>query len=89
MSQGRRLVLVTGARRFIGSRLVERLVRQGDQVRALVHYNSRNDWGNLELIDAHVRRSVEVVTGDIADPFSVRNATKSTQVVCHFTAVVQ
>ena len=37
-------VLVTGAGGFIGSHVVERLVRLGAKVRAFVHYNSRNDW---------------------------------------------
>ncbi len=41
--------LVTGAGGFIGSHLTERLVRDGVNVRALVHYNSRNDWGHLGL----------------------------------------
>ena len=43
-------VLVTGAGGFIGSHLVERLVELGAKVRALVRYNSRNDWGLLELL---------------------------------------
>ena len=38
-------VLVTGAGGFIGSHRVERLVKLGARVRALVRYNSRNDWG--------------------------------------------
>jgi nucleoside-diphosphate-sugar epimerase len=59
--------LVTGAGGFIGSHLVERLVRSGARVRAYIHYNSRNDWGNLELIDPAIRREIDVVTGDIGD----------------------
>lgn len=81
-------VLVTGAAGFIGSHLVERLVREGHRVRAYVHYNSRNDWGNLDLVDPAVTREVEVVTGDIADPFSVRHATKGVQVVYHLSSLI-
>jgi NAD dependent epimerase/dehydratase len=80
--------LVTGAGGFIGSHLVERLVREGAQVRAFVHYNSRNDWGNLELIDPAIKREIEVVTGDMADPFSVRNAVRGTQVVYHLASLI-
>jgi nucleoside-diphosphate-sugar epimerase len=47
-------VLVTGAGGFIGSHLVERLVELGARVRALVRYNSRNDWGLIELLPAAI-----------------------------------
>lgn len=81
-------VLVTGAGGFIGSHLVERLVREGAKVRAYVHYNSRNDWGNLELLPADVRAGIEVVTGDIADPFSVRSAVKGCATVFHLSSLI-
>jgi dTDP-glucose 4,6-dehydratase len=81
-------VLVTGAAGFIGSHLVERLVRDGHRVRAFVHYNSRNDWGNLELVDPAVKRELEIVTGDIVDPFSVRQATRGVQVVYHLASLI-
>jgi len=83
-----RRALVTGAGGFIGSHLVELLVRDGVSVRAYVHYNSRNDWGNLELIDPAVRAEVEVVSGDIGDPFSVRRAVQGCDEVFHLAALI-
>ena len=44
-------VLVTGAGGFIGSHLTDCLVRRGSRVRAMVHYNSRNDWGQIEQLE--------------------------------------
>jgi NAD dependent epimerase/dehydratase len=84
---GRR-VLVTGAGGFIGSHLVELLVRAGADVRALVHYNARNDWGNLELVPDDVRAATDVVLGEICDPFSVDNAVRDREVVLHLAALI-
>jgi nucleoside-diphosphate-sugar epimerase len=42
------MILVTGADGFIGSHLVERLVRDGHNVRAFVLYNSFSSWGWLD-----------------------------------------
>ncbi len=84
----KRKTLVTGAAGFIGSHLVERLVRDGKQVRAFIHYNSRNDWGLLELLAPDVRNDVEVVAGDIQDPFSVRKLVKACSTVFHLASLI-
>ncbi len=81
-------VLVTGAAGFIGSHVVEALVAGGAQVRAYVHYNSLGHWGHLEELDPDVREAVEVVTGDIQDPFSVQRATAGCQMVLHLAALI-
>ena len=81
-------VLVTGAGGFIGSHLTESLVREGAKVRALVHYNSRNDWGHLESLANDVRGSLDVRTGDIRDPFFVDRLCEGTEVVFHLAALI-
>jgi NAD dependent epimerase/dehydratase len=81
-------VLVTGAGGFIPSHLVELLVQCGASVRALVHYNSRNDWGNLEHVPEEVKAAVEVVMGDVTDPFGVRRAVQGSDVVFHLAALI-
>ena len=50
-------ILVTGADRFIGSHLVEALIREGCDVRALVFYNSFNSWGWLDTICEDYKKS--------------------------------
>ena len=84
---GRR-VLVTGAGGFIGSHVVELLVRGGAAVRAMAHYNSRNDWGQIERLAPDVREALEVVCGDVRDPFFCREAVKGRQVVFHLAALI-
>ncbi len=83
-----RKVLVTGAGGFIGSHLVEELVRRGAKVTAFVHYNSRNDYGNLRFVDPEIRDSVRIFFGDIRDPFMVREAVNSNAMVFHLAALI-
>ena len=59
---GRR-VLVTGAGGFIGSHLVEALVRQGAAVTALMRYRSTSDTGPFSLLDPSVRQAVRQISG--------------------------
>ena len=84
---GRR-ILVTGADGFIGSHLVEALVRAGHTVRAFVLYNSFNSWGWLDHSDAEVRASLEVFAGDVRDPHGVRKAIEGCEVVLHLAALI-
>ena len=81
-------VVITGAGGFIGSHLTEELVRRGANVKAFVHYNSRNDWGLLELLEDDVLGEVEVVSGDITDPFFVKSATKDADIIFHLAALI-
>ena len=54
-------ILVTGADGFIGSHLVEELVRLGRDVRAFVLYNSFDHWGWLDSVPAEIKDSIDVV----------------------------
>ncbi|HPK77274.1 MAG TPA: NAD-dependent 4,6-dehydratase LegB [Tenuifilaceae bacterium] len=79
-------VLVTGADGFIGSHLTELLLEKGYKVRALAYYNSFNHWGWLEEFSSHP--NLEVVTGDIRDPFFVKTIMKDIEVVFHLAAPI-
>lgn len=81
-------ILVTGAGGFIGSHLVEDLLEAGADVRAFVRYNGRNDWGMLSELPSESLKSVEVVAGDIRDPFFVRKAVKGCDYVFHLAALI-
>lgn len=81
-------ILVTGADGFIGSHLVEELVRLGHDVRAFVLYNSFNSWGWLDRAAPEVRKSIDVFAGDIRDPHGVKEAMKGCDVVLHLAALI-
>jgi NAD dependent epimerase/dehydratase len=78
--------LVTGGDGFIGSHLVELLVREGYEVRALSQYNSFNFWGWLEDIDC--LDAVEVVTGDVRDPNFCRTIVAGVDLVFHLASLI-
>ncbi len=79
-------VLVTGADGFIGSHLVEMLVKSGAKVKALSYYNSFNDWGWLEALDC--LDEIEVISGDIRDPHFCKEITKGVDVIFHLAALI-
>ena len=81
-------ILVTGAGGFIGSHLSEELVRQGEEVRAFVRYNSRDERGLLEGLPKEIQSQIEVVPGDLKDPDGVQKAVRGCHTVFHLGALI-
>ena len=81
-----RQVLVTGAGGFIGSRLCERLVEIGAEVRVLVRYTSDGDAGWLDR--SPIRGEIDVRRGDLADRDSVLDAVRDREIVFHLGALI-
>ena len=79
-------ILITGADGFIGSHLTEMLTREGHNVRALAYYNSFNNWGWLE--DIEQSKNLEIISGDIRDPFFCTEITKNIDQVFHLAALI-
>jgi len=87
MTQSRK-VLVTGADGFIGSHLVEELLRRGRDVRAFVYYNSFNSWGWLDTLPKNVLSGLDVFAGDVRDPNGVQEAAKGCEQIFHLAALI-
>lgn len=81
-------ILITGADGFIGSHLVELMVREGYSVRAFVLYNSFNSWGWLDTCHKDVEGQFEVFSGDIRDPHGVNKAMEGCDAVLHLAALI-
>jgi nucleoside-diphosphate-sugar epimerase len=81
MTDGRGLVLVTGANGFVGSHLVEALLGQGYEVRCLVRPTS-------DL--AYIRDlPVEWAHGDLTDTTGLAEACQGVDAVCHCAALTR
>lgn len=78
-------VLVTGADGFIGSHLTEMLLEQGFNVKALSYYNSFNNWGWLEGIN---HSNLNVISGDVRDPYFCKHITKDVDIIFHLAALI-
>jgi NAD dependent epimerase/dehydratase len=81
-------VLVTGSDGFIGSHLVEALVKKGCRVRAFVYYNSFSSLGWLDTVPRDVRVELDVFSGDIRDPNGVRRAATGVDTILHLAALI-
>jgi NDP-hexose 4,6-dehydratase len=82
------IAAVTGADGFIGSHLVEQLVRSGFIVRALAMYNSVGTWGWLDRLPSEVMANVEVVMGDVRDQRCMREFVVGASTVYHLAALI-
>jgi NAD dependent epimerase/dehydratase len=88
MNWENKCVLVTGAGGFIGSHLVERLVALGARVRAVVRYNSRNDWSLLEDLSPPIKSCLDIRAGDLADPFWTLQMVEGCDLIFHLAALI-
>ncbi|SDO95922.1 NAD-dependent 4,6-dehydratase LegB [Clostridium gasigenes] len=81
-------ILVTGADGFIGSHLVENLVKKGYKVKAFTYYNSFNTWGWLDTLEKDILNEIEIFSGDIRDTNGVREAVKGVSDIFHLAALI-
>jgi NAD dependent epimerase/dehydratase len=81
-------ILVTGAGGFIGSHLTERLLKEGSEVTAFIHYNSKGDWGFLNAYKEEKDQELKVILGDITDYESIKQAVRGKDIVFNLAALI-
>jgi UDP-N-acetylglucosamine 4,6-dehydratase/UDP-glucose 4-epimerase len=75
-----KLILVTGGSGFLGKPLIKKLLSMGAKVRTI----ARNEGKLIEL--KQMFPDLEILTGDISDPFESRQAMKGVKAVFHLAA---
>lgn len=76
-------ILVTGGASFIGSHLVDALVKRGCSVRVADNFSS----GKKENIDRHIKhKTIELLEGDLRESGFVRRSVKAIDLVFHLAA---
>ena len=85
MNLKKKHILVTGADGFIGSHLVEELLKNGANVTALVMYNSFNSYGWLNNLK---NRKLTIIMGDIRDPYFLKKKTKHVDIIYNLAALI-
>ena len=81
-------VFVTGAGGFIGSHLCSYLIQLGADVTAMLHYNSRSDWANLEFLPKEEKASLQIVRGNVEDAGFMDRHIKGMDTVFHLAALI-
>jgi NAD dependent epimerase/dehydratase len=88
MDWNKQSVVVTGAGGFVGSHLTETLIELGAKVTAFVRYNSRNNWGMLELLPSKKLNEIHIIMGDLRDSDAVREACKNAKFIFHLGSLI-
>ena len=81
-------IFVTGSEGFIGSHLVEHLVKKGHKVTALVHYNSFGRKGWIENINKPAQKKIKLCFGDVKDENLLKKQTKGHDGIIHLAALI-
>ena len=81
-------VFLTGAEGFIGSHMVESLIKKNFNVKALVLYNSFKDIGWLKTIDKTILKNVEIIFGDLRDKGSYKKIANKVDYIINLAALI-
>lgn len=81
-------ILVTGADGFIGSHLVEHLLKKKLRVTAFCQYNSFGSVGWLDNIPNDLKKKLNIILGDIRDSFYIDKIVKNKDYVFHLASLI-
>lgn len=75
-------ILVTGGAGFIGSHLMDALLKKGNEVKCIDNFSS----GKREFIEHNIKKGLELIEGDLLNPDDIRKALDGCDTVFHLAA---
>ena len=81
-------IFLTGSEGFIGSHLLETLIKNGHKVKALIQYNSFGNIGHLKYLNKNIETKYTKIFGDIRDADFLEKNIKGCDIVLHLAALI-
>ena len=81
-------IFITGSEGFIGSHLVEHLIKHNHKITALVLYNFSNSIGWLKYIDNNSLKKIKIIHGDVKDFNFMKKVTKNHDILINLSALI-
>lgn len=81
-------IFITGAEGFIGSHLLELLIKEGAQITSMVQYNSFNKWGWIDTFSKEIKDNMNIVLGDIRDFDGLNKIIRGNEIIFHLAALI-
>ena len=81
-------ILITGSEGFIGSHVVEKFIKEGNNVNCFVQYNSFGNIGWLDHLDIKIKKKIKIYFGDLRDLETIKYSAKNCDAVVHLASLI-
>src|SRR6056300_1963569 len=81
-------IFLTGSEGFIGSHLIESLIRNGHTIKALIQYNSFGNIGHLNYLEKTYGKKYIKLFGDIRDSDFLEKNIRGCDIVINLAALI-
>lgn len=81
-------IFISGGTGFIGSHLIEYLLKKKYSISTLVEYNSFNNWGWLDTLSKKQLDKISIFSGDIKQQNDVLRSMQSCDSVIHLASLI-
>ncbi len=81
-------VFITGSEGFIGSHLIENLIKKHYKINCFVQYNSFGNIGWLDTLPNNIKNKINIFYGDLRDIESIKRAAKGCETIINLASLI-